>query len=181
MQTMTMMSESRAARAVLDREAVRPAELELPAIREIAGFITQIDLDEPSRRPALVAPNGELITLPDSLYRVLCQVLEHLRRGESVSIVHAAEELTTQQAADLLNISRPYLVRLVDRGDIPCHRVGTHRRIRREDIEEYRGQRDQLRRQHLRSMVRDAEQLGLYDTPEASTAELGAELAAEKG
>ena len=53
--------------------------------------------------------------------------------------------------------------------------------IRREDIEEYRGQRDQLRRQHLSSMVRDAEELGLYDTPEASTAELGAELAAEKG
>jgi excisionase family DNA binding protein len=171
---MTMMSEGRAAGNVLDREPVRPAEMELPAIREIAGFITQIDNKEPAQRPALMGPNGERIPLPDSLYRVLRMVVEHLRRGESVSIVHAADELTTQQAADLLNISRPYLVRLVDRGEIPHHRVGTHRRIRREDIDQYRRQRDARRRASLRAMVHEADELGLYDTPEAAAGELAA-------
>ncbi len=171
-----MMSHSRTTGSVLDREPVRPAEAELPVICEIADFfITQID--EAARRPALLGPNGERIPLPDSLYRVLRQVVEHLKRGESVSIVHAAEELTTQQAADLLNMSRPYLVRLVDRGEIPHHRVGTHRRIRREDIETYRGQRDSRRRASLRAMVHEAEELGLYDTPEAAACEL---VAADK-
>jgi len=172
-----MMLESRVSGPVMDREPVRPAEVELPAIREIAGFITQIDLEEPAQRPALLGPNGEQIPLPDSLYRILRLVVQHLRRGESVSIVHAAEELTTQQAADLLNISRPYLVRLVDHGEIPHHRVGTHRRIRREDIEQYRAQRDSRRRLSLRTMVHEADELGLYDTPEVAAGEC---VAAEK-
>jgi excisionase family DNA binding protein len=169
---MKMMTESRAAGAVLDREAVRPAEPEMPAIREIADFITQIDQKEPTQRPVLMGPNGERIPLPDSLYRVLRLVMEHLQRGESVSIMHAAEELTTQQAADLLNISRPYLVRLVDRGEIPCHRVGTHRRISRADVETYRMQRDHRRRDNLRAMTREAEEQGLYDVPEVPADEL---------
>jgi excisionase family DNA binding protein len=169
--TMTMMG-SREHSAVLDREAIRPAGPEMPVIREIADFITQIDRLEPTQRPLLVGPNGERIPLPDSLYRLLRLVMVHLERGESVSIVHAAEELTTQQAANLLNVSRPYLVRLADRGDIPCHRVGTHRRISREDVEKYRAQRDSQRRANLRAMTREAEEQGLYDLPEVSADEL---------
>jgi excisionase family DNA binding protein len=165
--TMTMMG-SREHSVVLDREAIRPAGPEMPAIREIADFITQIDRLEPTQRPLLVGPNGERIPLPDSLYRLLRMVMEHLERGESVSIVHAAEELTTQQAANLLNVSRPYLIRLADRGDIPCHRVGTHRRISREDVEKYRAQRDSRRRANLRAMTREAEEQGLYDLPEVA-------------
>jgi excisionase family DNA binding protein len=88
-----------------------------------------------------------------------------------VSILHAGHELTSQQAADLLNVSRPYLVRLLDRGEIPSHRVGTHRRIRCEDLEHYRSRRDRRRREALRSMVSDAEALGLYEVPEVSAAE----------
>jgi excisionase family DNA binding protein len=144
----------------------------MPAISRIAYFISQIDEQEPSRRPALLGPNGEQFELPDSLYRIMRLVVEHLRRGESVSIMHAAEELTTQQAADLLNVSRPYLVRLIDRGDIPCHMVGTHRRILRKDLEQYRAERDKKRRHHLRAMVQDAEELGLYEAAQVSSAEL---------
>lgn len=169
---MRKMSESCGLSAVLDRETVRRAEPELPAISRIARFLTTMDREEPTRRPALLGPNGEEFELPESLYRALRVIVDHLTRCESVSIMHAAEELTTQQAADLLNISRPYLVRLVDRGDIPCHRVGTHRRILREDVEKYRAERDKQRRHHLRAMVREADELGLYDIMEISGSEL---------
>jgi excisionase family DNA binding protein len=164
-----MLTESRGTSAVLDKEAVRPAEPEMTAIKDLALVI---DRAEPTRRPALLGPDGEKIELPESVFRLLRLVLEHLRRGESVSIMHAAEELTTQQAADLLNVSRPYLVRLVDRGDIPAHKVGTHRRISRLDVEHYRAKRDSERRLRLRRMVRDAEDGGLYDLPEISSADL---------
>ncbi len=93
--------------------------------------------------------------------------------GEGVSIVLADDELTTQQAADILNVSRPYLVRLVDAGTILSHRVGTHRRIRREDLERYRLERDVRRRAALRTMVNDAEEAGLYDRPEVVASEVG--------
>jgi excisionase family DNA binding protein len=164
---MTMKSDAQVGGPVLERAPVRPAELELPAIGEIASLMMRMDREEPVQRPALVGPHNERIALPDSVYRILREVVEHLRRGESVSILCADEELTTQQAADLLNVSRPYLVRLLDGGEIPSHRVGTHRRVRREDLERYRLMRDQKRRANLRAMVREAEEQGLYDIPEA--------------
>ncbi len=163
----------RTAGAVLGRAPVRPSEVELPALIELAVFITTIDQQEPPPELALLGPHNERIALPDSVYRALRAVVEHLRRGEGVSIVLADDELTTQQAADILNVSRPYLVRLVDAGTIPSHRVGTHRRIRREDLERYRLERDVRRRAALRTMVNDAEEAGLYDRPEVVASEVG--------
>jgi excisionase family DNA binding protein len=163
---MTVTSEIEVAGAMLEKAPVRSAELELPVIGQIASLMMRSEREEPVQRPCLLGPHDERIELPDSLYRVLRDVVERLRKGESVSIFSADEELTSQEAADALNVSRPYLVRLLDSGEIPCHRVGTHRRVRREDLEHYRGQRDQRRRSHLRAMVREAEEAGLYDVPE---------------
>jgi excisionase family DNA binding protein len=145
----------------------------MPALRELAVFMTTIDGQEPSPELALLGPHSERIALPDSAYRALRTVVEHLRRGEGISIVFADDELTSQQAADILNVSRPYLVRLVDTGAIPSHRVGTHRRIRREDLETYRLKRDAHRRAALRTMVNEAEEAGLYDRPEVVASEVG--------
>jgi len=71
--------------------------------------------------------------------------------------------LTTQQAADLLSVSRPYLIKLLENGQIPYHHVGSHRRIRMGDLLDYKGSRDCLRKEHLNAMVRVSESLGLYD------------------
>jgi excisionase family DNA binding protein len=164
---MTMTSDTRVAGAVLEKEPVRPGALELPVISEIASLMVRMDQEEPVLL-ALLGPHDERIALPDSVYRILREVVERLRRGESVSILSADEELTTRQAADALNVSRPYLVRLLDTGQIPCHRVGTHRRVRREDLEHYRLERDQRRRANLHTMVREAEEHGLYEAPEVT-------------
>ena len=81
---------------------------------------------------------GEPVEVPESVVRVLAEVLDHARRGETVRVIADDEEITTQQAADLLNVSRPYLVGIVDRGEIPSRKVGTRRRLKLADVLLYR-------------------------------------------
>src|SRR5271170_2686750 len=81
----------------------------------------------------LVGPDGKQIPVPKAIYKILEQVIPLLSSNNAVSIVPVGHLLTTQQASDLLNLSRPYLIKLLDRGDIPFERgdeTGSHRRIR---------------------------------------------------
>ena len=111
----------------------------------------------------LVGPEDETIALPEAAFRLLKEVIHQLNRGHAVAIVPVQMELTTQQAADLLNVSRQYLVRLLEQGKIPFHRTGTHRRIKFDDLMEYKRQRDAARREGLRRLTQLTEELGLYD------------------
>ena len=107
--------------------------------------------------------DGVKIELPHSLFLVLKRASEQLLKGNSVSILHYEEELTSQQAADFLQVSRPYLIQLLDEGMINYHKVGSHRRIRLCDLMAYKQNRDDIRRAELQEMVRASEALGLYD------------------
>ncbi|HMO20728.1 MAG TPA: helix-turn-helix domain-containing protein, partial [Candidatus Melainabacteria bacterium] len=99
-----------------------------------------------SRKQArLLGPEGQEIPLPEPLYRVLEQVIPLLAADMAVSIVPVEHLLTTQEAADLLNISRPHLIKLLEKGAICFEKVGTHRRIRFEDLIEYKNERDRER------------------------------------
>lgn len=93
---------------------------------------------------------------------VLASVAEVLARGDAITIVPVGKELTTQQAADLLNVSRQYLVRLLEAGQIPFSKVGKHRRLRIEDVLAFKAQRDQERRAKLEELTRLSEDLGGY-------------------
>jgi excisionase family DNA binding protein len=111
----------------------------------------------------LVAPSGEEIMLPGSVYEVLARVVHELARGNGMTVLPVDAELTTQQAADLLNVSRPYLIKLLEEERaIPFHRTGRHRRVRLRDLLEYKKQRDSERRTLLRKLARDAQDAGLY-------------------
>lgn len=117
------------------------------------------------RRPAkcqLVGPNGESLEIPESVFYVLERVAEVLARGDSVTVVPVGKELTTQQAADLLNVSRQYLVRLLDDGAISFRRTGKHRRLRIEDVLAFRERRDQEREATLGELARQSEEAGGY-------------------
>lgn len=103
------------------------------------------------------------IALPDKLYRLLVRIVNDLAEGKAVSLTAAAQEMTTQRAADFLDVSRQYLVRLLDEGKIPFHRAGTHRRIYLQDMIAFRRERDRLRHEAIGQMARDAVAAGIYD------------------
>lgn len=91
---------------------------------------------------ALVSGDGQkLVVVPADLHRVLLQVVAVMSQGLAVSIIPQTVQLTTQQAADLLGVSRPTLIKLLDDDQIPFERVGTHRRLQLRDVLEYRERR----------------------------------------
>lgn len=84
---------------------------------------------------------GDRVELPAEMYRLLRQVAEALQRGLAVTVAPVSKQITTQQAADLLGVSRPTVIKLLDEQKIPFERVGSHRRIRLKDLLEYRERR----------------------------------------
>lgn len=98
--------------------------------------------------------NEVRIELPPALGQLLLDVLGHVARREMVRIVPYGAVVSTKEAADLLNVSRPFLVGLLDKGEIPFHRVGSHRRVKVEDVLAYRKRRDGTRRKALEDMQR---------------------------
>jgi excisionase family DNA binding protein len=113
-------------------------------------------------RCRLVGPTGETIVLPESVFYVLERVVEVMARGDSITVVPVGREVTTQQAADLLNVSRQYLVRLLDEKRIPFRKTGKHRRLRIEDVLEFKEKRDKDRRAGLRELSRMSQEFGGY-------------------
>jgi excisionase family DNA binding protein len=99
--------------------------------------------------------------LPEPIYRLLRQVAEALRLGQGVVVMPLHSLLTTNEAAEILNVSRPHLIKQLDAGAIPFERVGTHRRIRLSELLDYKEQRDADRREALEALARQAEDLGL--------------------
>jgi excisionase family DNA binding protein len=105
---------------------------------------------------------GEVeVTLPRQAIELLKDALEQLASGNAVTIVTVHAELTTHQAAEILNVSRPYLIKLLEAGHIPHRMVGTHRRIRLADIMEYKHKDDARRDEILAELTRQAQDLDL--------------------
>lgn len=111
----------------------------------------------------LVGPSGETIAIPASVFYVLARVAQIMARGDSVAVVPVAQQLTTQQAADVLNVSRQYLVRLLDEKRIPSTKTGSHRRLRLEDVLSFKEKRDRNRRAGMRELSRLSQEFGGYD------------------
>lgn len=126
---------------------------------------------EAHRRPALVSPDGVRIELPDELYEVLRDVAAALSRGLAITVAPRHTVLTTGEAADVLGVSRPTLVRLLEAGEIPFDKPGRHRRIRLGDLLAHRERSRRSRAAGLDEMVRAAEDAGVYDLPEDAAVE----------
>jgi excisionase family DNA binding protein len=113
--------------------------------------------------PDLVDSNGEHATLPAQIYDLLRDIVQNLENGRSLVLLPEDRQLTTQRAAELLGMSRPYLIRLLDAGEMRYHLVGKHRRIALRDVLAYAKRRAEGRRTALNTMARDAFEAGLYD------------------
>ncbi|HTW66504.1 MAG TPA: helix-turn-helix domain-containing protein, partial [Bryobacteraceae bacterium] len=112
----------------------------------------------------LIGRGGEpAIELPDAIYELLLRILDGMQQGKAISIVPVMQDLTTQQAAALLGVSRPFFVKLLESGALPFHLTGTHRRVYLKDLLAYKEHRDRERREALDQMAKEAEDLGLYD------------------
>lgn len=105
------------------------------------------------------------VTLPREALALLRDILEAMAKGQPVSIVPLAAELTTQFAADLLGCSRPHLIKLLENGTLPFTKVGRHRRVRYDDVTKYAEATRRDQRTLLAEMMADDEDSGLYDSP----------------
>jgi excisionase family DNA binding protein len=111
--------------------------------------------------PELVV-EGARLELPATVARMLRDIVSELAKGAMVTLLPSHRELTTQEAADILNVSRTYMVRLLDEKAIPFTKVNKHRRIRADDLMSYKKGRDAARQEGLRHMTREAQKMGDY-------------------
>ena len=102
----------------------------------------------------LIGPDGKTEVLPNNLYSFLLRLLADLRAGDSVTILQSRHELTTAEASKILGMSRQYLVQLLEKGEIPFHKVGTHRRLYVRDVLAYKARRDTTRRKTLDDLAK---------------------------
>jgi excisionase family DNA binding protein len=102
---------------------------------------------------------AHVVELPTSALRLLADILAELADGNAVKVVPVHAELTTQEAADLLNVSRPHLVKLLESHALPFHRTGKHRRVRFADLMRYKTERDQASGQAMEALAAQAQEL----------------------
>jgi excisionase family DNA binding protein len=111
----------------------------------------------------LVGPDGHQLAIPEPVHDLLLLILKNLQPGKAISIVPEHQQLTTQRAANILGVSRPFLVKLLENGDIPFHMVGSHRRIYLRDLLDYKRRRDAARHEAINNMARAEMEAGTYD------------------
>lgn len=104
---------------------------------------------------------GVSVTVPREAFELFLEVLGQMANGNAVTIVPVHAELTTKQAADILNVSRPFLLRLLEEGQIPFRLVGSHRRIKFADLMAFKDADDKRRREALDELTDEAQKLGL--------------------
>ncbi len=139
-----------------------PSEAEAILAKETSRVLaSRVQTAEPLRLRMLDDPAKGTIKIPASAVRMLIHILEEMARGNAVTLIPVHAELTTQEAADMLNISRPSLIQLLDEGKIEFRRVGTHRRVRFEGLRAYKRHADADRRAALAELAAYDRDLGI--------------------
>jgi excisionase family DNA binding protein len=134
---------------------------------EVVDFVAALQargLDAAQARPQLIGPDGVRIDLPEALFHALRFAAEALSRGQAISIAPRDKQLTTMEAAEFLGMSRPTLIKFLERGDIPFHKVGRHRRVILRDLITYQRNLATVRRKALQAMVDIALEHDLYES-----------------
>lgn len=145
-------------------ETVLPTEADALLARESSRRLATRKLGRRSSVRIKLVDDGEEaepVTVPASALRLFLHLLTEMSQGNAVTLIPTHAELTTQRAADLLNVSRPYLVKLLDEGKIPCRTVGKYRRVRFDDLMAYKQKDDEARAKVLDQLTAEAQELGL--------------------
>lgn len=143
----------------------RPTKEEQKAAMEsynaLAATIAQIQSENPEIE---IEETNERIKIPLKALKLLAKILKETSEGRSISIVPIATEMTTQAAAELLGCSRPHLVKQLEKGEIHFTKVGKHRRIKYQDVIDYKRKLKAEQRKLLIEIMKADEETGLYDT-----------------
>ena len=129
--------------------------------RESSAALSRLLINTPDQDRARVQMDGQDIVLPRQAIELLRNILTEMAQGNAVSIMPLHAELTTQEAANILNVSRPHLVKLLEEGQIEYMKVGTHRRIRFQDLMAYKQRRDQESTSAMQELVDQAQGLDI--------------------
>jgi excisionase family DNA binding protein len=140
-----------------DVELARAAQRHIAIALDRSSVINIAIVEDGIGTPA----HSPMLRLPSTVLHLLADMLDALAEGKSVTIMPKDLDITTQQAALFLNVSRPYLIRLLEDGKIAYHKVGTHRRIRFEDVVQYKEARQKRSSEALQQLVDQAQELGL--------------------
>ena len=147
-------------------EAIIPTEQDTKIARtssEALAPLLQENVGSEARiRFCTEGSQGAEITLPHSGVRILFSALQEMAKGHSVTLLPVDTELTTNQAAELMRISRPSLIKMLDENKLPYRKVGAHRRVRYEDVLHYLEIERARRRKVMEALVAETERLGLY-------------------
>jgi len=146
-------------------EILRPTKEEQKAAMEsydaLASTLEQIHSDFPEIE---IEETNEKIKIPLNALRLLAKILKETSQGKPISIVPIATEITTQAAAELIGCSRPHLIKLLEKGEIKFTKIGKHRRIKYQDVLEYKKQIKKEQRKLLIEIMKSDEESGLYDS-----------------
>ena len=146
-------------------DAVSPSrddeELAIASSRSIAKIVSS-KLDSPlSLRVSTQGGDETVVSVPATAFKLLGDILNEMAKGNAVTLIPVHAELTTQQAAELLGVSRPFIVEQLEKGNIPFRKVGTHRRVLFRDLMEYKRSMDRKRLESLHELAAETQKLGL--------------------
>ncbi|HYH83135.1 MAG TPA: helix-turn-helix domain-containing protein [Longimicrobium sp.] len=144
-------------KAQSDFEAVEPTPDDIGEARDAAAKLA----DAVAGDGAMLRVGRDEMKLPASALKMLVVILGEFAKGRAVALSRVEVEVSTQRAADLLNVSRPYLVRLLEKGELPFRMVGSHRRIRLADVLDYRARLDAAAEEAYAELVAQAQELGM--------------------
>jgi len=146
-------------------EVVRPSKQEQIIAMESYNALSEVLKELHTENPEIeIEETSEKIRIPLKMLKLLAKILEVTSQGKPFSIVPLATEMTTQAAAEYLGCSRPHIVKLLEESKIPYTKVGRHRRIKFEDIRNYKKRMKDNQKELLIQMMRSDEELGLYDS-----------------
>ena len=149
--------------AFQDAESVIPKEHDINlAIRSSKELASLLPKKHQDFRLFVREKQKEIeLTLPFSAVKMLLHILTQMSEGNSVTLIPIHAELSTQEAANLLNVSRPFLIQLLEKGEIPFHKVGSHRRIYFKDLQTFKIKTDSTSNQALQNLTEQAQALDM--------------------
>jgi excisionase family DNA binding protein len=148
--------------SALEKRSIVPTAADVEVAKACAGKILDMTAEKASPPKYTVTDNrGTTIELSESVFRVLIEALKAMAQGNAVMLAPIETEVTTQQAAELLNVSRPYLVSLLEQGKIPFRTVGRYRRIKLQEILDYQAERSSRRQKAMDEMVAQSQALDM--------------------